>query len=104
MMMQRSHLENTLFAELVAANLQNDGDRFQDEDSADEGEEEFLLYKHCDGADGSAEREGAYVAHEDLCRVGVVPEETDTCTDHCATENCELSDLGHALQLEIVRK
>ena len=43
MMVEGRHLENALLAQLVAAHLQNHGDRFDDEDSADEKQQHFLL-------------------------------------------------------------
>ena len=99
---QRGHLEDAFLAELVAAYLEHDGERFEDEDAADEGEQEFLADDDGDGADGAAEGERADIAHEDFGGVGVVPEKADGGADHGAAEDGELADDGHALQFEVV--
>ena len=43
-MVQRSHLEDTLLAQLVAAHLQEDGKGFEHEDAADEREQQFRMF------------------------------------------------------------
>ena len=89
---QRGHLEDALFAELVAADLEHDGERFEDEDAADEGEQQLLADDDGDGADGAAEGQRADVAHEDFGGVGVVPEEADGRADHGSAEDGEFGD------------
>ena len=55
-----------------------------------------------DSTYGTPQSKRAHVAHEDLSRMSVVPEETDACSDHGAAEHRELADLRHLLQLEIL--
>ena len=99
---ERGHLEDALLAEFVAADLEHDGNGFEDEDSSDEGEEEFLADDHGYGADGSAQSERSDIAHEDFCRVGVVPEKTNARSYHRSAEDGEFGDQRHALKLEVV--
>src|ERR1017187_1705188 len=103
-MVDGRHLENSFFAELVGANLQNHRERFDDENAADEGQQKLLLDHDCDGADRATERERAYVAHENFGRMRVVPEKSYGGADHGSAEDSELTDLRHALQFEIGRK
>ena len=105
MMMQRRHLEDTLLvAQFVAAHLQHHRDRFEDEDAADERQQQFLADDDGDRADGAAQSQRADVAHEDLRRMGVVPEKSDGCAHHGAAEDGQLADHGHALQFKVVGK
>ena len=101
-MMERRHLEDAFFAELVAADLEDDGDRFKDEDAADEGEQQFLADDDSDSADGAAKGQRADVAHEDFSRVGVVPEKADGRANHGSAEDGEFANHGHALEFKVV--
>src|ERR1700678_1124902 len=103
-MVQRSHLEDTLLAQLVAAHLQNNGKGLEHEDAADEREQQLLANDDCDGGDGSAEGERADIAHEDFSGMGVVPEKADGGADHRSAEDGDLADQGHALEFEVVGK
>src|SRR4051812_18166791 len=51
---QRRHLEDALLAELVRADLQDNRERFDDEDAADKGKQQLLLDDDCDGRDRAA--------------------------------------------------
>src|SRR5277367_5810524 len=103
-MMQRSHLEDTFFSQLVTADLKDDGNRLQNEDTADERKEQFLTDDDGNSGDGSADGERTDIAHEDFSGMGVVPEKADGCADHGSAKNGELADHGHALELEIIGK
>src|ERR1700757_3158829 len=102
--MKRSHLEDALLAELVAADLQHYGKGFEDKDASDERQQQLLADDDGDGADGASEGEGADVSHEDFGGVGVVPEEADAGADHASAEDGHLADERHALKLEVVRE
>ena len=104
MVVQRGHLEDTLFPQLVAADLEDDGDRFNDENSSDEGEQKLLADDDSDGADGPAEGKRTDVAHEDFSGVGVVPEKPNGSADHGSAKDGQLGYQRHALQLKVVGK
>src|SRR6266478_6125221 len=92
MMMNGRHAEDALAAQFEGAHLQNHGKRFNDEDTADEKEQDFLLDDDRDGAQCSAQRQRANVAHEDFGRMRVVPEKSERCPDERAAKYSELAD------------
>src|SRR5271165_4177577 len=100
-MMDGRHFENSFLAQLVGADLQDHRQRFDYEDSSDEGKEEFLLDHDGDGADGAAEGERAYIAHEDFGGMRVIPKKSDGGADHGSAENGKFADLRHALQFQV---
>ena len=59
-------------------------DRFQDEHPSQKNGEKLVLGEHRAHPQTAAQRERANIAHEDLRRVGVVPEEADPGADHGA--------------------
>src|SRR5215469_10569380 len=54
-MVDGGHLEDALLAQLVGGYLQDDGEGFNHEDAADEGEKQFLLDHDGDGANGATQ-------------------------------------------------
>ncbi len=103
-MVQRSHSENSLLPELIAAHLQNDRHTFKDEDSSYEWKQQLLFDNDSYRTDGSAQCEGSNVSHKNFGGVRVIPEKSDARTNHRTAKNCQLSDHRHSLQLEIVGK
>ena len=57
-------------------------DAFHEENSAEQGQEEFLTDEHGAYSYDSPDGEAAGVAHEYLGRVGIVPEESDNLSRH----------------------
>src|ERR1700686_2284976 len=100
-MVDRRHLEDTLLAQFVGSHLQNHGERLNHEHASDERQQKFLFNHYRNRADGAAESERTYVAHEHFRRMGVVPKKTDCRAYHGATKNSQLADLRHAFQLKI---
>src|SRR6266478_1318979 len=92
MMMNGRHAEDALAAQFEGAHLQNHGKCFNNEDTADEKEQDFLLDDDRDGAQCSAQRQRANVAHEDFGRMRVVPEKSERCPDERAAKYSELAD------------
>ena len=78
--------------------------RLEDEDAADEGQQQLLADDDGDRADGPAQGQRTDIAHEDLRRMGVVPEKADGGADHGAAEDGQLAHHGHALEFEVVGK
>src|SRR5581483_2983125 len=104
-MMDGSHFEDALAAaELIAADLQNYGERFEDVDATDEREQYFLLNQDRDHAESAAERHGANVAHKDLGRMAVVPKKPKARTDHAGAEDGQLLRIGQMGEIQVVRK
>ena len=56
-----------------------------------------------DGKDGNDASDGerTSVAHEDLCWIGVIPQESDECTDHGADEDDQFLRSWHEHDVEV---
>src|ERR1035437_10192738 len=103
--MEGGHLEDSLLVtQLVTADLKNDGDRFEDEDAANEGQQHLLADDDSNRTDGPAQGQRTHVAHKDFRRVGVVPEEADGGAHHGAAENGQLGHFRHVLEFKVVGK
>ena len=79
-------LEETLFdatalPRLVIEALNDDRQTLDKEYTAEDGNEEFLADDDCTHGDDAANGETTCVAHEDLGREGIVPQESDECPD-----------------------
>src|SRR5690606_26246169 len=75
MVMDRRHQEDAAAGHLEETDLDDDRQRFHDEQAADNGEHDFVLGGDRDGTDQAAHGERAGVAHEDRRRRRVEPEE-----------------------------
>ncbi len=95
-MMQRRHFKDPFLAEFVTADLQDDGQRLDDEDAADKQQQYFLLDENGKRSEAAAECKRPDVAHEDLRRMRVVPKKTDGSARHRCAEN---GQLGRANQM-----
>ena len=102
MVVQRSHLEDPLLPQLIAAHLQDDRNPFDHEDATDKRQQQFLLDHHRYGRNGAPQRQRTHVTHEDLRRVRVIPEETDTRAHHRSTEDGHFADHRHAVEPQVV--
>src|ERR1035441_1200019 len=104
-MVDGRHFENAFaVAQLVAAHLKDDGNSFQNENSADEQQQDFLLDEHGNHGHGAAEAQRTDVAHEDVGGMRVVPEEADAGPGHGAAEHGELGGARIARQLQVLGK
>src|SRR5919112_4639037 len=81
------HLEHPSSCELEDEDLDDNGEGFDDEQTAHNGQEELCLGEHSGRGQDAPYRERAGIAHKDVCRVGVVPEEPDDCADHGAADH-----------------
>ena len=89
MVMYRGALEDALFAPVflstfVIPHLQYHAETLDEEDAAQEWQQQFFMDDDGTHSDDAADGERPRVAHEYLRRVGVVPEETDECSDEGA--------------------
>ena len=102
MVVDRGHPEDPpAVGKLEPADLEDDGEGLQDEDPPDDGQEDLLLRQDGEGAQGTAQGEGAHVPHEDLGGIGVVPEEADAGADDRPAEDGKLSGSRHVGDLEV---
>src|SRR5919107_424684 len=83
----RGHLEDPAARELVDKDLHHHGDRHDHEQAADDGEQQLGLGQHRRGGEHAAYRQRTRVAHKDLGRSGVVPEETHEAPHHGAADH-----------------
>eukprot|EP01022_Parablepharisma_sp_SALTPOND_P026954 TRINITY_DN652_c1_g3_i1.p2 TRINITY_DN652_c1_g3~~TRINITY_DN652_c1_g3_i1.p2 ORF type:complete len:1102 (+),score=458.93 TRINITY_DN652_c1_g3_i1:51019-54324(+) len=99
-MVQRRHQQDatagaeTLFRILEIGHLDHHRQRLHHEDAAHDEQHDLLAHDHRDGAQRAAQRQRADVAHEDLRRIGVVPEEGQARAAHGATEDQQLASTG----------
>jgi hypothetical protein len=70
--------------------------------AADERQQQLGLGEHGQRADGAAQRQRAGVAHEDLGRMTVEPEEADGGADERGAEHRQLAGAAHVEDLQIV--
>ena len=87
MMMQGAHEKDPssvtvfLFRISEIADLDDHAQAFHQEHAANDGDQPFLTDDDRQGGDDAAEGEAARIAHEDLRRIGVIPEEAQAGTD-----------------------
>ena len=84
------------------ADLDDHRQRLEHEHAADDAEQQFLLDQNGDGAERGAERQRSDVAHEDLRRVRVEPEESERRADQRAAEDRQLRRLRKPDQQQVV--
>jgi len=101
MMVNRRHAENAFPAQFKRADLQDHAERFDDENTANEKEQNFLLDDDRDNAERTAERKRSDVPHENFSGVRVVPEETEGSADKRAAKNGEFTYARNVLNFEI---
>src|SRR5712692_7854095 len=101
MVMDGRHAEDALAAQFERTYLQNHGKSFNDEDTADEKEQDFLLDDDSDGAQCSSERQRANIAHEDFRGMRVVPEKPERSPHERPAEYGKFADARNVLNLEI---
>src|SRR5262252_41088 len=102
--MNRSHLEDTLTGHLERRHLDDDRQTFHQKHAADDEEQQFLFDQNRDRRERGTKRQRSDVAHEDLRRVRVVPEEAERRADERTTEHGELGDWRQVNHIEIVGK
>src|ERR1051326_8414519 len=95
--MHRRHFEYSFFTGLVRSHLDDDRKRFKKKNPADEGQQKLLLDDYSHGADSTAQRQRAYIAHKDFRRMRVVPEEPDARSHHGPAKYRDLRHLRHFL-------
>ena len=67
--------------------LQDDTDKFEDEDATDNQQEQFVSCYERAVAHSCTERLGADISHEGLCGVAVIPEETEYGSEYSGVED-----------------
>ena len=108
MVVERGHeeyplaLSELLLGVLEVADLHDDGEILDQEDSAKDRQEQFDMDQY--GVDGnySADGKRAGVAHEDLRRVGVVPQETDGGPDEGGHVDHKFGRVGYEHDVQVV--
>ena len=103
MMMDRRHLEHALAGQLERGHLHDDAQRLHHEQAADDGEHDLVLDDDRDRPEQAAERQRTGVAHENLRRRRVEPEEADARADHRAADDDDLAGVGDVVDEQIVR-
>src|ERR1051325_12152306 len=92
----------TLARVFKVAGLQHDRDGFRHENTTRDDEDQRLMDQYRHDAQRPAEGQRTRVAHKDLRRVTVEPEETEPRSDHRATKNRQLARAAHMRHLQIL--
>ncbi len=98
-----THMLPPFLVELIYPGLDDDGEAFHQEDTAEQGYEEFLMDDHGANADDAADGEAAGVAKEDLGGEAVEPEVTDQRADEGREEDHEFFRARYVHHIEILR-
>ena len=101
MVVDRRHAEHPLAGQLERRHLNDHRQGLDHEEAADDDEHDLVLDRDRNGTDEAAERERPRVAHEDLRRRRVEPEEADTGPDDGAADDRQLARLRHVVDAEI---
>ena len=88
---------------LETHHLQNDRDRFDDENAADHREQQFLFTTNRDHPDHAADGERAGVAHEDFRRMTIEPEKAEAGADERGANYGEFAGERIKWDLQIFR-
>ena len=102
--MQRRHAEYALAGEPVRGHLDDHRDRLKHEQAADDGEHQLMLGGDGNSAEGTAKGERSGIAHEDLGRRRVEPQEAEAGTDQGAADDGELAGALDKVDLEVFRE
>ena len=102
MVVDRRHAEDALTAQLKGANLQDHRQGLHDENAAHNHQQEFLTQQHGDNAQRAAERQRTDVAHKDLRRIGVKPQEAQTRADNRRTDDHQLASMAQIGNVQVV--
>ena len=71
--MNGRHEEDALARGLKADDLDDDGERLDDEQAAHYQRDDLRVGEHGDGGKARAQRKRTGIAHEDACRIGIEP-------------------------------
>ena len=94
MMVERRHLEYALaVAELEVADLNYVGQSLDDIHDAESDEYQRHIVREGHGGNGSAEEQGAGVAHKHLCGVEIIHKEADEAARETGCEYAEFKEL-----------
>ena len=84
---EHSHALPFAFHCLEPERLNHNAEALDEENAAENGHQQLLMYYHCTNTNDTTDCERTGVAHEYLCRIGVIPKETYHRTDERTEEN-----------------
>ena len=102
MVVQRRAEKNAAAAPLVVADLEDHACGLGDEDPADQQQEEFLPGDDRQQSQEPAQGKRAGVAHENLRRMTIEPEEPQHAADHGAGQDGHLAGAGNSREIEVM--
>src|SRR5690606_25917597 len=83
-------------------NLQDHGYIFDNEYSAKRGYQQFLPDSQCEDGDNTTQGQASRVAHEHLCRIRVIPEESQAGPHKCRTKDYEFRKVRDVHDVEVI--
>ena len=100
---EHAHPLALLLHQLEPLRLDDDAEALDKEDATEQRQQQLLMDDDGAHTDDAANGQRTGVAHEDLCRVGVVPQETYHSTDERRQEHHQLLSMGNVHNIEIGR-
>src|SRR6516225_4408025 len=97
-----SHLEDALLAQLVRSNLEDDRERLNHEYPTDKRQQQFLFNEYSDSSDCPAKCQRTDIPHKHFCRMRVVPEKADSRADHGPAKNGQLRNLRNFRNFKVI--
>ena len=107
-MVQGGHEQNAAsfavfaFGVFEVAHLKHDREALDQEDAAEKGQQQLLADAESEDGDDAADGERAGIAHEDLCREAVVPEEADQRTGQRRCEDDQFAAARNVHDVQVV--
>ena len=101
-MVNRRHAENALTAQLEGTDLQNHRERFHHKYAPHNHQQEFLAQQHGDNTQRAAECQRTHIAHKDLCRIGVKPQEAQTRANNRGTDDHQFTGVTQIRDMQVV--
>ena len=98
------HQEDAFFGSLIPADLKHNGHGFDDEQTAHDDEDKLLADDDGNGTECRTQCQRADVAHENLGRIGVEPQKSETRAAHGGTENHNFVRACDIRQLQVLGK
>ena len=101
-MVDGCHPKNPFSFGLIDRNLDDDRKGLEDEDPSHDGQEDLLFGDDGHRCQGTAEREGSYVPHEYLGRIGIEPQKSQSRSHDGSAEYTQFPTPAGVGDLEVI--
>lgn len=102
--MDRRHQEDAAAGAFKPEDLDDDRQRFHDEQTTNDDHDDLMLGGDGDGANQTAERQRTRIAHEDGGGRRIEPQKTEARADDGTDDDGEFTRTGHEIDLQVIGK